>query len=188
MPIVRTARMIEIENVREIVLGVIFRSQVALFVRTIRPGALARVVDPANDIIVIFLFADAAEVGSKSSANRGRAFTHGMAGQASALFEEFFAMGCVAGRLMIERRAGESCLPNEGGESLRLILRETKLRHFRGRPEFGGVADPVRNPLFAQLLARFLQIGANFFYLLQKVVSLLFERFGARVHAADFNC
>ena len=180
--------MIQIENIWEIVLGVIFRPQVALFVRTIRPGALARVVDPANDIIVIFLFADAAEVGSESSANRGRAFTHGMAGEASALFEEFFAMGCAAGRLMIERRAGESCLPNESGERLRLVLREAELRHLGGRPELGGVADPVWNPLFAQLLARFLQIRANFFDFLQEVVSLLFERFGARVHAADFNC
>src|SRR3984957_17801828 len=111
-----------------------------------------------------------------------------MAREATAFFEQFFAVSRIARRLMIQRRTGESGLPDKCCESLNFILRETKLRHLRSWAEFRSVADPVRNPFLAQLLARFFQIRADFFDFLQEVVALLFQRFGPRIHLADLNC
>src|SRR5580704_4088341 len=110
-----------------------------------------------------------------------------MARKATALFEEFPAMRGIARRLMIEWRARESGLPNESGERLNFVLREPELRHLGARTKFGGVANPVRNPFLAQLLTGFLQVRANFFDFLQKVVTLLLERLGTRVHPANLN-
>src|ERR1700732_950069 len=111
-----------------------------------------------------------------------------MTSQTATLFEQFFAVSGVTRRLMIEWGTGKSGLPDKSCESLNFILRQTKLRHLGGRAEFRGVANPIGNPFFAQLLARFFQIWADFFDLLQEIVALLLQRFSPGIHPADFNC
>jgi len=51
--------MLQVEDEREAVPGVVFRSQVALLARTLRPRPLSRVVDPADDVIIVSLLAEA---------------------------------------------------------------------------------------------------------------------------------
>src|ERR1700726_4841031 len=106
MAVVRTARMIQIEDKRQIVLCVVFRPQISLLVRAIGAGALARVVNPADDVMVIVFFADAAEVRCKTPADFVRVLAHGMAGHAAALLEQLFAVSHVSGSLMFQRGTG----------------------------------------------------------------------------------
>ena len=100
--------MIEVKHERQIVLGVIFRTQVALFERAVRARALARIVNPAYEVIVIVFFADAAQVRGKGAADHVRAFADGVAGQAAARFKQNLAVRGVAGRLLVEGRAGQA--------------------------------------------------------------------------------
>ena len=98
--VVGTAGVVQIEDERQIVLGVIFRAQIALLERAVGAGALARIVNPANQVIVVVLFADAAQVGREGAAHHVRAFADRMAGQAAARFEEHLAVRRVAGSLL----------------------------------------------------------------------------------------
>src|SRR5688572_33217668 len=93
--------MIHIKNKGQILLGVIFRRQIALLRRTVGGPALARVVDPADDVIVTGLFADALEVGGKISADISFriALTDRVAGHAAARLEKLFAARAIALRL-----------------------------------------------------------------------------------------
>ena len=142
---------------------------------------------PAHQVIVIFFFADAAEIGREGAADGVCAFADGVAGEAAARFEENLSVVGVSGRLLLERRTGERILPDESGDGVDLVVGEFELRHFGGRPEFSGVPDPVRNPFLAEFLAGFFQIGADLFNFLQEIVAVNFERFALRVHAADFD-
>ena len=85
--------------------GVIFRTEIFFLVGAVGTRALARIVDPADQIIVILFFTDAAEICGKRAADRVCAFADGVAGQAAALVEQFFAVGCITGRLFFERWA-----------------------------------------------------------------------------------
>src|SRR5580693_2217256 len=147
--------------------GVISRAEIFFLVRAVGARALARIVDPADQVIVIFFFADAAEVRGERAADGACAFSDSVTREAAALIEQVLAVCCVSGRLLFERWAGKRILPDEGGDRLDFVLRRAELRHFCGRAEFGGVADPVWDPLFAQFLARFFQVRANLFYLLK---------------------
>ena len=66
--IVRAGAVLEIELIRQAVLGVIFRPNVLLLIRTIRARALARVMDPADEVIEIVFLTHAGQVRSKGSA------------------------------------------------------------------------------------------------------------------------
>ncbi len=90
--IVGASRMIEVEDERQIVLGVVFGTKIALFEGAIGARALARIVHPTHQVIVIILFADAAQIGGKRSTDHAGAFAHGMAGEATTRFEEILAM------------------------------------------------------------------------------------------------
>ena len=68
--VVGLTRVIQVEHKRQIVLGVIVRAQVALLERAVRTRALARIVNPANEVIVIVLFADAAQIGGEGAADQ----------------------------------------------------------------------------------------------------------------------
>ena len=54
-----------IEDKRQVFLRVVFRGQVAFFFWTVRRDAFARVVNPANDVIEVCLFAYTLQVGGK---------------------------------------------------------------------------------------------------------------------------
>ncbi len=185
--VVGAARVIEIEDVREIVFRVIFRAEILFLVGAVGARALARIVDPADQIIVIFFFADAAEVRCERTADGVRAFADSVAGEAAAFIEQVLAVCGISGRLFFERGTGERILPDECGDGLDFVLRHAELRHFCGRAEFGGVADPVRNPFLAQFLARFFQVRSHLFYFLQQIVTALLERFGGGIHARDVH-
>jgi hypothetical protein len=58
-----------VEDKRQIVLRVIFGPEVALLIRAVWARPLARVVYPADEIIVIVLLAHAAQIRSKRAAN-----------------------------------------------------------------------------------------------------------------------
>src|SRR4029077_9785182 len=179
--------MLEIEDVRLIVLGVVFGAEVAFLVRAIWTRALAGIVNPADDVIVIFLFADAAEIRSESAADGRVALAHGMARETAARFKQLLAVGCIAWLLMLECRTGERTLPDKRGNCLDIARLEAELRHLGGRPELARVPDPVRNPFLAQFHARFFEVRADFFYFLLEIVGALFERFGLRIETANFD-
>ncbi len=88
-----------VENKRQILLRIVFGSQVAFFFRAVRRDAIARVVDPAHDVIEVGFFADALEVGGKVTAHRAVAFADRVAGKTTAGFEQFFAVTGVSALL-----------------------------------------------------------------------------------------
>src|SRR2546427_2166059 len=96
MAVVRTLAVLQVENKGQALLFVIFGADVLFFVRTIGAGAFARVVDPTHEVVVIVLFTDAREIGSKSSTPHPVAFADGKTSEAAARFEKFFALSGVA--------------------------------------------------------------------------------------------
>ena len=57
--------MLQIEKRKEALLRVILGANILFLVRTIRPRALPRVVNPANEVVVVGLFAFARQIGGK---------------------------------------------------------------------------------------------------------------------------
>ena len=84
MAVVRALAVLQIKLVGKTFLGVILRTDVFFLIRTIRPGALARVMNPADKIIVVRLFSHPRQIRRERSALLLIAFTHGMARQAPA--------------------------------------------------------------------------------------------------------
>ena len=84
--VVGALAVVEIKDVRESLLLVILGADVFFLYRAVGPRALARIVHPANEVIVIRLFADAREVGRERAALQLVAFTDRVARQATARF------------------------------------------------------------------------------------------------------
>src|ERR1700680_1672749 len=166
-------------------LGVVLRAQVALLIRAIRARPLTGIMHPANDVIVVFLFANAAQVCGKCAANKVRALAGGMARQTPARFEQNLAVRCVAGLLLLQRRPGEAGLPDKGGNGLNLGRAEAKLRHLGGRAELVRMADPIGNPFLAQLHADFLQVRPDLLDLLEEVMAAPLKLFCLAIELAD---
>src|SRR5260370_26493172 len=95
--VVGALAVIQIELERQSLLLVVFAANVFFLVRPLRALALARVVDPANQVIVVGFFSHAREIGGKRSALQLVAFADGVTSQAAARLEQFLAMGSVAG-------------------------------------------------------------------------------------------
>src|SRR6266850_1225048 len=68
MAIVGAFAVVQIENIRQTFFLVIVGPDVFLFKGTIGARAFASVVHPANEVIVIVLFADASEIGGEGAA------------------------------------------------------------------------------------------------------------------------
>jgi len=165
--IVGAARVVEIENVGKIVFRVIFRAEIFFLVGTVGTRALARIVHPADEVIVIFFFADAAEVRGECATDGACTFADSVTGETAALVEQVLAVCGISWRLFFERWTGERILPDECGDGLDFVLRHTELRHFCSRAELGRVADPVRDPFLTEFLARFFQVRPDLLYFLQ---------------------
>ena len=105
--VIRAPAVFEIELVGKPLLRVILRADIFLFVRTIGTRALARVMNPADQVIVIRFFADAAQIRGKRSTMHLIAFANGVASEASARLKQFFSVFGVP-RLMFGKRIGES--------------------------------------------------------------------------------
>src|SRR5208282_3925054 len=80
---------------------VVLRGQVLPSDRIVGAGALAGAVDPADQVIVVFLFADTGKIGGKLRAVRLVPFPDGMAAEAAARFAGGLALYRVAGGLMV---------------------------------------------------------------------------------------
>ena len=87
MAVVGTAAVVQIKNVGQALLLIVFGTDVLFLEGAVRAGALARVMDPAHEVVVIALFADAREVCGERSTLHLVAFADGMAGEAAARFE-----------------------------------------------------------------------------------------------------
>ncbi len=85
--VVRTSVVLGIEDEGKTVLGVVFGGQIALLERAVRPGALARVVNPPDQVLILCLLTYAAQVGGESSAHSVFAFSDRVAGQAAPGFK-----------------------------------------------------------------------------------------------------
>ena len=147
MAIVRTAAVVQVKNVGQALLLVIFGADVFLFEGAIRTRAFAGVVDPTNQVIVIGLLADASEIGRESSALQLIAFADGVAGEAAARFEQFFSVSGIA-EFVLGQGILERGLPDESGDGLDLVVAKAEIRHFRGGAEVAGLFEPNRNPIF----------------------------------------
>ena len=87
MPIIRTPAMLQIELVGKSLLGVVLGPNVLLFIRTIGSRTLPRIVNPAHQVVVVRLLADARQVRRESSAHGLAALANGVASKASAALE-----------------------------------------------------------------------------------------------------
>ena len=79
MAVVRTLTVFEVKDVCQALLGVILGAYVFLLVRAVRARSLARIVNPAYQVIVVGLLADAREVRCERAALHLIAFANGMA-------------------------------------------------------------------------------------------------------------
>ena len=84
MSVVGAFAVIEIVDERQSLLLVVFGTDVFFLVGTEGARALAGVVDPANQIIVIGFFSHAREIGGKRSSLQLAAFAERMTSQAAA--------------------------------------------------------------------------------------------------------
>ena len=105
---------------RQLLLRVIVRRQIALFFRTVRRNALARIVNPAHDVIEVRLFTDAGKVCSEVATDLVVAFTDLVTGKTSTTLEKFFTVSGVALRLCRELVV-EALLPQIRSDRLNLV-------------------------------------------------------------------
>jgi len=98
--------------------------------------------------------------------------------------EQLFATCCVALRL---RRSlfVEGGLPEECRDGLDLFILEPESWHLGSGPEGLRVSQPHRDPILLQLGFDLLQVGSDFFLVLEEVFGLDSEFIDARIDVAD---
>src|SRR4029077_10812618 len=133
---VGTPRVLQVKNKGQALLLVIFRADVFLLKEAIGASAFAGIVDPANQILVIVLLADASEICGKSAALHLLALADGVACEAPSCFEKLLSM-CRIARRMLRQGILQARLPKIGGDGFDLLVFEAKVRHFRGRTKVG---------------------------------------------------
>src|SRR5205807_9804256 len=122
----RALRVIVIKDERKLLCLVVSRRQVALRRRRVWGETLARIVHPANYVIVVRFFTDTRKIRGEVSANDliahvDRRSVDRMTSEATESLEQFFAVRRVALRLSSHLHI-ERGLPNECGDSLDLII------------------------------------------------------------------
>ena len=158
--VVRATRAIEIEDVRQIVRGVVLWAEVFFRMGT-RSGVLRADCGPSALSNRSFLFANAAETGGEGATDSVSAFTDGVAGEAAAVSSRTFR-GRRFRRAAYPAADQRRILPYESGDGVDLVVREPELRHFGCRPNFGGVADPSMGSIPCGVSVGFFQVGADF--------------------------
>src|SRR5260370_28373218 len=130
MAVVGTLAVIHVEyELHALFLIVRFR-QIAFFKRTIGQRALARVVNPADQIVVVVFFTHTAEVRRKCSALLVIAFAHRMASHAAARLERLFTFDRVA-RLALRPITSHAGLPAERSDGFAIVLIQAGGGHLR---------------------------------------------------------
>ena len=181
--VVGTLAVLQIKLVGQAFLGVVLGTDIFLFVRTIRPRALPRVVNPADQVFVIRLLTLASQIRGKRSALKLVTFTDGVASQAAASFEQLFAVLGVAG-FLLGQSVGESRLPQIRRDRLDLMIGQAEIRHLGCRTEIGRLLQPHRNPVRIQLEPDIFQIWPDFLHVLHQVVGLKIKLLNAAVNFA----
>src|SRR5580692_11629631 len=105
MAVIGTLGVFEVEHVGQALFGIVFRADVLFLGRTIGTRALARIVYPTHQVIVVCFFALARQVGGECPALHLIAFADGVAAQTAARFEQFFAAAGISGSVR-HRRVG----------------------------------------------------------------------------------
>ncbi len=164
-------------------LGVVLGADVLLLQRTIRTRALAGVMHPAHQVVVVGFLADAGQVRGEGSALHLVALADRVASHAAACPDQLLAALGVAG-LLLRWRVGESALPDIGRDSANLVIVQAEVRHLGGRAEVGGLFQPDRNPVTVQLQANVLQVRPDLFQVLHQAVRLEIELLDAAVELA----
>src|SRR5258708_39140516 len=85
-----------VEHEGQTLLSVVFRADVLFFIRAVGAGALAGIVNPAHQIVVVGFFADAGQVGGEVGPLHFVAFANGMASKTTSRFEQIFSVSRVA--------------------------------------------------------------------------------------------
>ncbi len=180
--------MVQIKDVWQTFLLVVFRADIFLFVWTIRPCSLASIVNPANEIIVVVFFADAREISGEGAPLELVAFPDRVARETSPGVQQLFAMAGAAS-LVLGQRISERRLPQVCGDGLELLVVETEIGHFSGGAEGAGLLQPNRNPILVELEPNLFEIGANFLHVLQEAFVRAIELNDAQVKFAvgDFE-
>src|ERR1022692_4750741 len=176
--VVGTLRVFQVENERQSVFGVILRTQVFGFARTVGASALPWVVDPAHHVVITVLFTHPGEVGGEISAHPVAGLAHRMAGQKAARLKQLLAARGIAGLLLRRRWTGPSRLPHERGERADLVAGEAERRHLRARAKSLRILQPDRNPFLAQFEPDVFKIGAD-------LLDVLHQELGFRLHFGD---
>src|SRR6266849_10343257 len=175
--------MLQVENERQTLLLVIFRTDVLLLIQTIRTRAFASVVDPAHQIIVVGLLSFAGKVGGKLSALHLLTLADGMTSKTAARLKELFAPHGIA-HLVFRELVLESRLPQIGRNSLDLVVVETEVRHLGGGSEIALLLQPYWNPVLVQLQTNVFQIGADLLHVLEQALTAAVELHDAQVQFA----
>src|SRR5687767_5271219 len=128
--VVRALGVLQVEHERQVVALVIFLGEVLFLKRAVGRSTLARIVDPADQVIVVRLLALAAQVSSESSALLLSALTHRVACHAAAGLERFLAFFRIA-RLLHRRLAFDPGLPDERGNCAHFVIVKAESRHLR---------------------------------------------------------
>src|SRR5687767_367610 len=109
-----------VEHKREILLRVVFRSQVAFFFRTIRCDTIARVVNPTYDVIEIGLLADFLEISGEATTDGTGALADRVAGQTTTSFKQLFSVARISAWLRCQC-VSKAVLPKVRGDRLDLL-------------------------------------------------------------------
>ena len=177
-----------VEDKRQALLRIIVGRQIAFLFRTIRRNSFAWVVNPAHDVIVVGLLADAAQVGGKVTADLIVAFTNRVTRKTSTPLEKLFAVTGIALRLSWYFGI-ETFLPEIRRDGLNLFgcvlvrLRRAdrsfvqmpkapERRHLGAGTKRLRILQPNRYPFLAQLHAHVLQVWSNFLLILHQVFCL----------------
>src|SRR5215469_7430884 len=165
MSVVRAPAVLEIKDVRQSLLLVIFGADVLLLIRTIRTCPLACIVYPAHQVVIIVFLSHSGEISREVPSVHLVTLSDGVATQTATGLEEFLAMRSIS-RWVFGLWIGEARLPQIGGDGLDLVLVEAKVRHFCCWPEVRWFLQPRRDPVFVQFKPNILEIGTDLLHVL----------------------
>src|ERR1051326_407832 len=183
-----------VENKRQALLRVIFRSQITFFLRTVRRYTFARIVNPADDVIEVCFLTNPLQVGGKVTTDPAVAFADRVTRKTAPTLEKSLAVLRVSFCLLRDFRI-KTLLPQVSSDGLNLFLtilvahicagrafrqgtEAPEHRHLRVRTKCLRIVQPDRHPFLAQLDANVLEVWSNFLLILHQVLRL-------QVHLVD---
>ena len=176
--------MIQIENVGQAFPGIILGPQIFLLMRAERACSFPRVMNPANQVIIIVFLSHPSQIGGKSSSQGIGTFANRMTAEAAAGFQQFFTSGRIS-RLLTDQLTLDPGLPDKGGNGLALLLLQAKGRHFCGGAISMRIFQPDGNPFSVNLHPNFFQARTHLFLFSQETLGLNIQLLQLVIHSAD---